>query len=88
MISAITNTGKSMFALERISKYWKVYEFFCQKVKYRIKIMVKKIFLIVDNLSSSCKTCKRMGKNSKYIKLFYFATIFSEFSRWIFKSRL
>ena len=71
MISAITNTGKSMFALYDESIKIDSFIEFCQKVINSNN--GKKIYLIVDNLRvHHAKLVKAWEEeNSKYIKLFY-----------------
>ena len=71
MISAITNTGKSMFALYDESIKIDSFIDFCQKVIASNNN--KKVYLIVDNLRvHHAKLVKAWEEeNSKYIKLFY-----------------
>ena len=80
MISAITNTGKSMFAL--YDKSIKIDSFieFCKKVINSNN--GKKIYLIVDNLRvHHAKLVKEWEEeNSKYIKLFYLPAYSPEFN--------
>lgn len=70
MISAITNTGKSMFSLYDESIKIDSFIEFCQKV---IDSSDKKVYLIVDNLRvHHAKLVKAWEEeNSKYIQLFY-----------------
>ena len=80
MISAITNTGKSMFALYDESVNIDKFIDFCQKVIDSNN--GKKVFLIVDNLRvHHAKVVKAWEEeNSKYIKLFYLPPYSPEFN--------
>ena len=80
MISAITNTGKSMFALYDESVNIDKFIDFCQKVIDSNN--GKKVFLIVDNLRvHHAKLVKAWEEeNSKYIKLFYLPPYSPEFN--------
>ena len=80
MISAITNTGKSMFALYEESVNIERFIDFCQKVIESNN--GKKVFLIVDNLRvHHAKLVKAWEEeNSKYIKLFYLPPYSPEFN--------
>ena len=80
MISAITNTGKSMFALYEESVNIERFIDFCQKVIESNN--GKKVFLIVDNLRvHHAKLVKEWEEeNSKYIKLFYLPPYSPEFN--------
>jgi transposase len=80
MISAITNTGKSMFSLYDQSINIERFIDFCQKVIDSNK--GKKVYLIVDNLRvHHAKAVKAWEKeNSKYIKLFYLPPYSPEFN--------
>ena len=80
MISAITNTGKSMFALYEESVNIERFIDFCQKVIESNN--GKKVFLIVDNLRvHHAKLVKEWEEeNSKYIKLFYLPAYSPEFN--------
>ena len=80
MISAITNTGKSMFALYDESINIEIFIDFCQKVIDSNNS--KKVFLIVDNLRvHHAKLVKAWEQNhSQYIKLFYLPPYSPEFN--------
>lgn len=79
MISAITNTGKSMFSLYDESINTDRFIDFCQKV---IDSNEKKVYLIVDNLRvHHAKAVKAWEKeNSEYIKIFYLPPYSPEFN--------
>ena len=80
MISAITNTGKSMFSLYDQSVNIEKFIDFCEKV---IKSNNgKKVYLIVDNLRVHHAKAVKVWEeeNSKYIKLFYLPPYSPEFN--------